>query len=327
MLRVALALALTACHATPGDSGAGDTAAEPCGFSFAILTDTHLGEGAEDHGTAGWDDGGGDGGANAAILADAIAEVEALAAERGDLRFAVVLGDLTDSGERSELEAVRALLEASSVPMLPLLGNHDTWPYAWAGDHWDEAPEAQGDALLLEVFDALFAAHAAEFPSLVRAAPTVDPDTGAARPFVNWALDVCGTHLVALDTSTRVHAGDGYPGVGPEASLHDHAGGTWPWLQDELLATESRRILVFSHHPFVGAGAFSFTGEDMAAVEAFLDEHDLGSRVGAFFAGHIHLDSVLEGPAGVPVVLSAATKDGRSPLVVTVTAQGEVAWQ
>ena len=135
------------------DDDSADTPAFPesCDFTFAILTDTHLGGGVADHGETGWDDSGGDGGENAARLSDAVQQVNERA---DDIAFAVVLGDLTDSSERSEFEAASLELGGLEVPWLPLLGNHDTWPYAWseAEQSWDESADPTGDALLAEIF-------------------------------------------------------------------------------------------------------------------------------------------------------------------------------
>ncbi|MFH1464690.1 MAG: metallophosphoesterase [Pseudomonadota bacterium] len=325
-------LALTACH-TPADSGSpADTAPEPCAFSFAILTDTHLGEGLEDHGSAGWEDEGGDGGANGTDLATAVQQTNALAEAQEDLRFVMVLGDLSDSAERSELVAARDVLDGLALPYFPLLGNHDVWPYVRdeGGGTWQEADDATGDAVLWEVFHDVFAARAEAFSSLTFAAPTTDPDSGAARPFVDYSFDVCGAHMVVTDTNTRSHTTVNAPGIGPEASLNDVPDGMWPWLQQDLLserAARASRILVFGHHPFSGAGLYTFTEEEFDAMEEFVEEHGLTEQIGAFFGGHIHIDALLEGPAGIPEVLTAATKDQRAPRLVHVGADGEVAWE
>jgi 3',5'-cyclic AMP phosphodiesterase CpdA len=315
----------------PADSAPPETT-EPCAFSFAILTDTHLGEGEHDHGSAGWDDEGGDGGPNGEVLSQAVAQVNALAEQRDDLHFVVVLGDLTDSAERSELMAAHDTLAALTLPWFPLLGNHDTWPYTWdeTGEVFTEAESPLGDSIFWEVFADTFTQRSAEFPSLVVAEPGLDPEQGQDRPLVNFAFDHCGARLLAFDSNTRVNAGSDDPGIGPEAALNDYDGGTWPWLQRELTSDATAgatRVIALSHHPVVGAGRYTFSEEDFSTIEDFLDQHALGPRIGAFFGGHIHLDTVLEGPAGVPVVLSAATKDGREPMVVSVSAQGEVSWE
>jgi len=57
-----------------------------------------------------------------------------------------------------------------------------------------------------------------------------------------------------------------------------------------------------------------------------MDTHSLEDRIAAFFGGHLHLDSEQSGPTGIPVVLTAATKDGHGPRVVQVSELGELGW-
>jgi hypothetical protein len=136
--------------------------------------------------------------------------------------------------------------------------------------------------------------------------------------------------MVVTDTNTRQHTTVHAPGIGPEASLNDYPGGMWPWLQEDLLgerAAHASRIVVFGHHPWSGAGLYTFTEAEYDTVEGFVEEHGLSERIGAFFAGHIHIDALLEGPAGIPVVLTAAAKDQRAPRLVHVGADGEVSWE
>lgn len=61
-------------------------------------------------------------------------------------------------------------------------------------------------------------------------------------------------------------------------------------------------------------------------VEVDPEAHDLDSRIAAFFGGHIHLDAELDGPLGLPVVLTAAAKDDTPPRFVGVSEQGALDW-
>ena len=54
-----------------------------------------------------------------------------------NIRFVVVLGDFTNSAELSELNKAKDILNELQVPWVPLIGNHDVWPYSPI----DEAPE------------------------------------------------------------------------------------------------------------------------------------------------------------------------------------------
>lgn len=327
-----LLLLLTACTPKqPADSA--HPAADRCAFSFAILTDTHVGEGVEDYGTAGWDDDddGSTTSGSEAPLAEAVATLNALAEGEDAPAFAVVLGDLTDSGERSELMRARALLDDLALPWLPLLGNHDLWPYAYAAEEgaYAQAAGPTGDALMHEVFEDSFAAAAADLPSLVRAPAVWEPALGADTPFVSFAFTHCGARVVALDSNTRIHAEGGEPGIGPEAALYDAEGAPWPWLLADLTTgpgAEAETVLVLAHHPFTPSTWTSFDQASFERIEGDILEHGLDQRIAAFFGGHLHLELEQEGPAGLPVLLTDATKDGARPKVVTISEEGVVAW-
>ena len=335
VLLLGLSLLAVGCPAgdTADDTADDDTTDTPpvpetCGFTFAIITDTHLGEGELDHGEPGWDDSGGDGGEAAETLALAVQQVNEQADE---IAFVAVLGDLTDSAERSEFEATQRVLAELDVPWLPLLGNHDTWPYAWseAEQRWEEADGPTGDVLFDEVFAGDFERAAEAFPSLVRAEPAWNPEIEAEGHQVNFAFDHCGTRFVALDANPRVHAPEGYPGIGPEAALHDFEGGMWRWFLSDLTegpGAQAHNVVVLSHHPIMGAGTYTFDPETFTEIEAALEANDLGSRIAGFFAGHIHLEAELEGPLGLPAILTAAAKDGTPPRLVQVSEQGGLDW-
>ncbi|MBI4346394.1 MAG: metallophosphoesterase [Elusimicrobia bacterium] len=112
-------------------------------FSFAVLADTHVGRRVPDFGTPGYDDElRGLPRANERLrrVRVALDKVRALR-EKQDIRFVVVVGDLTEHGERSEFLAARALFDALPIPYVPVLGNHDFWP----GTSREEAPEPIGD--------------------------------------------------------------------------------------------------------------------------------------------------------------------------------------
>jgi len=319
----------------PDDSGAPDSGPndERCSFSFAILTDTHIGEGTGDYGTAGWDDGYDDQveSDSEAVLAQAVTDINTLAEAPDGPSFALILGDITDSGERSELERADILLGQLTLPWLPLLGNHDTWPYAYdaSASTYAEAETPTGDALLYETFAQRFEVFEATHPTAVHAEPAWDPAIGTERPFVNFAFTHCGVRFVAIDTNTRTPAEGEPPGIGPEAALHTMDGGPWPWLLDDLTqgaGGSAETVVVLAHHPFTQSTMLAFDEEDFATIEADLQAHGVEDRIAAFFGGHLHLDSEQSGPTGIPVVLTAATKDGHGPRVVQVSELGKLDW-
>ncbi len=117
--------------------------------SFAIITDIHIGFGIPDYypegaKTSPWlDTLKGDeghyyrntynptGGPKSKALERAI---ETIIKEKNnyDIKFVVILGDISDRAEKSEFLRAREILNRlndADLPYIPLIGNHDVWPY------------------------------------------------------------------------------------------------------------------------------------------------------------------------------------------------------
>jgi lipoprotein LprG len=145
--------------------------------SFAIITDLHIGYGIPDYYPDypvkvgfGWLDKAegypGDNDLNKFCAEKLEAAVETIIKEREkyNIQFVVVLGDISDTAERSELqEAQRILgkLNDYGIPFIPTDGNHDMWSYTQPADNFhpedrsivkDVADATVGDRLFEEVF-------------------------------------------------------------------------------------------------------------------------------------------------------------------------------
>jgi 3',5'-cyclic AMP phosphodiesterase CpdA len=281
-------------------------------FSFAHITDLHVGEGPDDYGSPGWDDADGAEDARTAALRLLVSTVN-FAIDEYDIRFVMATGDFGDSGERSEEQKTKDILDQLNVPYFPLIGNHDMWPYT-AGS---EAPGPIGDAQFEEVFSEQFARLAALFPSLEKApTPAYNPECSCDSSFQNYAFDYEGYHFIALDMVTRRHAPFGYDGVTSEADLFDFAGGTWEWLTDHLDAYAGygeKNVFLFSHHPPVVTtlGILDcLTIDEVNRIDAFIRDRGLSGAIWGFFAGHHHLDYDLTGFDDQRIVVTPAAKDG-----------------
>lgn len=281
-------------------------------FSFAQITDLHVGEGRDDYGTPGWDDAGGAEDERTAALRFAVSSIN-LAIEEYDIRFVAATGDFADSGERSEMEKARDILDQLRVPYLPAIGNHDMWPYTSA----EEAPEPCGDRIFEEVFADHFETLEVLFDGFTKApTPTYDPACRCESHFQNYGFDYEGFHFITLDMGTREHAPFGYSGVHSESELHDFAGGTWPWFEGHLAATATpgaRNTFVFLHHPPIvtTAGLLDcLSPEETGRLEALLRSDGIRGAVWGFFAGHHHVDYAMSVYDGQHVIVMPATKDG-----------------
>lgn len=294
-------------------------------FSFALFTDTHIGEGHADYGSPGFDDddGGGDEDTITENIRTTVAKVNTNI-ERFDIAFTLILGDLTDSGELSELRRGKEIFDLLEVPYFPLLGNHDMWPYTDA----EEADGPIGDVAFNRIYDDHLDAVGAQVDNFVRApSPVYNPEHDMDSHFINYAFDHLGSHFIALDFVTRHHTPNEEPGVNSRAQLHDFEGGTWQWFGD-LMASydvlEENSVFVFSHHEM---GVFvpmldCFTFEEHAVVGDFIREGGYGDAIFGFFAGHRHMSYFHDDFEGQQVVVISAAKDDAEVRIVQLFVDG-----
>ncbi|MBI5884242.1 MAG: metallophosphoesterase [Elusimicrobia bacterium] len=291
-------------------------AREPRPLSFAIVTDLHIGDGVEDFGSVGYDDRPGSSlPAHPAILNGraAVEKINALAASRG-VAFVIVLGDLTDSAERSEFAAAKLILDKLTIPYVPMLGNHDIWPATKAGI----SPVPDGPRYFEEVFGPRLHGLTAAFPDLARA--------GSERGLQNWAFSLRGVGFVLADWNSR---GRVHGGPDPAADLHDGEGGTFRWLEDLVRdgwMTSKTRVFLTQHHPLRmkvpgTSPPFAFSSRERARIKAILRSPAAGSRFAAVLSGHEHRDFI--GPAfpdwpGLAQIEASAAKDGPAVTVITM---------
>lgn len=301
-------------------------------FSFAQITDLHIGEGFDDYGTAGYEDSPppGDVGASAVALRNSVNWINANCDKRW-IRFVIITGDITDSAEKSELLKAKEILDSLSVPYVPMLGNHDVWPYtASAGTQFPI-----GDRYFSEVFGSQFEKLKDLLPGWddgTRSTPIWNgeadsasgADVGCVSYFQNFAFDYGGYHFICSDFNTRNFAING-KGAMPEGDLFDSSKcqGTWPWFKDHFNAypyKASKNMLMFSHQPFSSISIFNFDSMEYGTITGFLGFGDNRDFSGVSGGGHMHLDNeyhIFEGGRKVcPTFWTGANKDGTGHLRV-----------
>lgn len=267
-------------------------------FSFVHISDVHIGEGISDHGTPGFYNDTmptTDNSEPATRLQRAVDWINANKVIK-NIKFVVVSGDLTGSAEKSEFQMCKKILDGLTVPYVPVIGNHDIWPYV---RYQEEAPYANADSVLNEVFSSTFDANRNFFTNWndgTRLSRTYNPETGIEHYFQNFSFEYDNFIFYGLDFNPRYHVNKAEPGIGPEAQLMDWNGGTFRWLKHELINQPNKRnknIFFISHHPatdnlFFILSGFVFDFDEYGKLINML--RPFKPNLALWMAGHIHID-------------------------------------
>jgi hypothetical protein len=246
------------------------TVPPPSEWSFAIITDLHIGRGYPDYGGKGigpedWQVEGQEYYLTER-LRNVVKWINDYKTEYG-IKFVVVLGDISDSGERSELLKAKNILDTLAIPYIPIIGNHDVWPYT-------EEEENESIGYFESVFKGQLEELAKDTSLNLRKQAGPNPSD-----LQNYAFSYKGIKFIILDVVSRT----GAPGKGvlPNAALWDSS---LYWLTENLHPNEPTIIL--SHHPLINhISAFPLIKDVYDIDEAITISK---ANVLANFAGHIH---------------------------------------
>ena len=128
------------------------------------------------------------------------------------------------------------------MPWIPLIGNHDTWPYSKEWEH----PSADGDAYFGEIFGPMLRAskYISDYPNVA----AWDPYHGFNQTPQNIeiTINLGNTDAVIFggDFNTRMHAFLGVKGNLGQAELNEFPGGAVDWLRRRLQADRPRNVSI-----------------------------------------------------------------------------------
>ena len=264
-------------------------------WSFAIITDLHIGRGYEDY------DGEGYGPDDEKGFKDSQFEGEdyyltqrlknvvnwiiknqtkiECGSEKCPIQFLVVLGDIGDSGEKSEFLKAKMILDKLNfydIPYIPVFGNHDVWP-------WVEGKNAQ-NPLGENYFEEIFLDEN-------------NINIKLARKMLNWQRDLDhqnyknstfsfrGINFIGLDFNSREKFMKKGPGVGADAVLNEI---NKEWLEKKLEEFKEEPVILLAHHPMMDkpplGSTYAFSPFELSKIKKLLENN----LVLFDFAGHIH---------------------------------------
>ena len=222
-------------------------------FSFVQLSDIHVGEGISDYGTPGYINDtmpAGDVGYSAVRLRKSVNWINAHASKKG-IKFVIITGDLTDSGEKSEFDKANEILSTLQVPFVPQIGNHDVI----AHDNLTKASTAFGDSLNNVVFKHEFDTLRNFFDSWSdgkRLTRVYSPYSKAEQYLQNFMFTYKGFGFIFCDFNPRFKDHRPATDKGPKPRLNDFDGGSFDWLMNSLASFPGKgyhNIFISTHQP------------------------------------------------------------------------------
>jgi hypothetical protein len=220
--------------------------------TFGLFSDTHLG-----FGRSNW--------MNVKLNAGAAGELETALRQlkREGATFAILAGDMTDNGRRSQFEDLARVIKRADLPVYGCIGNHDTFR------------DSRKDI-------------AATLPKLFPSGAETT-DYAFTRPPLRFIV-LDGSHWKGKNVPTQGFRGGSADQTTYREDIAD-------WLRDTLAEDTTTPTIIISHyHMYLRRGVSPVTGYDLGNGE-WMDKKimtvlDAAPNVVATFNGHLHYNHV-----------------------------------
>jgi hypothetical protein len=225
-------------------------------WSFAIITDLHIGRGYTIYDRQDY------------YLTKRLEEIVNWINDNGTsfkIKFVVVLGDISENGEYKELNKASQILGGLSVPYIPIIGNHDVSPSY--DDDGNKFPGREGENL--EHFGRVFE------PYLHSLSGHFDTWTEDLNDKYNYAFTYDDVSFIFLDYVKRDKKGSPEP-----------FGETNCFLKANLV--EGKKVIIFSHYPIRSSiikMELEFSSVTVSDAPDILENY---RNMTWHFAGHYH---------------------------------------
>lgn len=154
------------------------------------------------------------------------------------IKFVVSVGDLTDSATEKQFYRLQEILSNIKVPYLPLMGNHDIWPYS--RDNSGKIEWNASEAINFALFKQYFIKEFNNAPNFF------DDWQEQGNKFGNLSFSYNNVKFIVVDNVNRKKSPFGLPGAIGWSKLHQ---ASWLWLKEQLLKTKQETVYVLSHAP------------------------------------------------------------------------------
>lgn len=256
--------------------------------NFAIMNDMHIGSGEDDFANPGWNDLWDQEWTDNMWINDAIIyyNIRELSPPPN---FLVLLGDISQSAESSELFCANTPVLyqlPDSIPYVPIMGNHDGWPYITA----QEKASIPGDCYLGEFFYHTCSSEVnqkcVKFANWTQS-PYFSSSPNNSSYYLNSSFDFQNYTFCNTDFNTREPAFNGQ-GTNGHADTNFR---TMSWLRDKVnrAIDEKRKLIILNHHPLINmVGWFGCFLENELEGIYYRTRLSEVQPLACWFGGHVH---------------------------------------